>query len=94
MTTSPFLIKRNFFIKSLILFDKDQKQKDFFDSYTGQNFDIEEWLQLQMQREFIDLAFFIAKIRKQYIYLYSYLNYVGDGALLNAGTWKIVFTLS
>jgi len=72
MTTSPFLIKRNFFIKSLILFDKDQKQKDFFDSYTGQNFDIEEWLQLQMQREFIDLAFFIAKIRKQYIYLYSY----------------------
>jgi hypothetical protein len=26
--------------------------------------------------------------------LYSYLNYVGDGALLNAGTWKIVFTLS
>ena len=26
--------------------------------------------------------------------LYPYLNYVGDSALLNAGTWKIVFTLS
>lgn len=26
--------------------------------------------------------------------LYTYLNYVGDSAMLNAGTWKIVFTLS
>ena len=38
-----------------------------------------------------------AKMKKRDVFtpdLYSYLNYVGDSALLNAGTWMIVFTLS
>ena len=67
-----YLLKRNFFIKSLILFDRDKRNKNIFSEIEEKGEDIESYIKWQMQKEFVDLTILIQDIERNYNSIYIY----------------------